>query len=72
MVTGLSLEAGARSAVSTAPTSLPCNAESKGYDVGGADGLPGFRTRRSIGDWQAKNGRAATCFPDAELVRALK
>ncbi len=46
--------------------------EAKGYDVGGADGLPGFRTRRSIGDWQSKNGRAATCFPDAELVRALK
>ena len=39
--------------------------------VGGADGLPGFRTRRSIGEWQARNGRAPTCFPDAELVRAL-
>jgi lytic murein transglycosylase len=45
--------------------------EKKGYDVGGADGLPGFKTRRSIGDWQAKNGRAATCFPDAELVSAV-
>ncbi|MEO9339182.1 lytic murein transglycosylase [Mesorhizobium sp. SB112] len=43
-----------------------------GYDVGGADGLPGFKTRRSIGDWQAKNGRAATCFPDAGIVGALK
>ncbi|RWF64990.1 lytic murein transglycosylase [Mesorhizobium sp. M4B.F.Ca.ET.190.01.1.1] len=46
--------------------------EAKGYDVGSADGLPGFKTRRSIGDWQAKNGRAATCFPDAALVAALK
>ncbi len=46
--------------------------EAKGYDVGGADGLPGFKTRRSIGDWQAKNGRAATCFPDKELVEALR
>ncbi|MFC5387622.1 lytic murein transglycosylase [Aquamicrobium segne] len=46
--------------------------EGKGYDVGGADGLPGFKTRRSIGDWQAKNGRKATCFPDAALVRTLK
>lgn len=46
--------------------------EGKGYDVGGADGLPGFKTRRSIGDWQAKNGRAPTCFPDAGLVRVLK
>jgi len=46
--------------------------EAKGYDVGSADGLPGFKTRRSIGSWQVKNGRAATCFPDAELVAALK
>ncbi|MER9138392.1 lytic murein transglycosylase [Mesorhizobium sp. M0830] len=46
--------------------------QAKGYDVGSVDGLPGFKTRRSIGRWQAKNGRAATCFPDAELVTALK
>nr|HMQ58520.1 peptidoglycan-binding domain-containing protein [Rhizobiaceae bacterium] len=46
--------------------------EAKGYDVGGADGLPGFKTRRSIGDWQAKNGRAETCFPDRDLARALR
>ena len=46
--------------------------EAKGYDVGSADGLPGFKTRRSIGTWQAKNGRPATCFPDADLVAVLK
>ncbi|AZO09926.1 MULTISPECIES: lytic murein transglycosylase [unclassified Mesorhizobium] len=46
--------------------------EAKGYDVGSADGLPGFKTRRSIGAWQAKNGRAATCFPDAALVAQLQ
>ena len=46
--------------------------ESIGYDVGGADGLPGFKTRRSIGDWQAKNGRQATCFPDIEIVGAVR
>ena len=46
--------------------------EAKGYDVGGADGLPGFKTRRSIGAWQAKNGQAPTCFPDKELVAAVK
>ena len=46
--------------------------ETKGYDVGGADGLPGFKTRRSIGDWQAKNGRAPTCFPDKQLVKAIR
>ncbi len=46
--------------------------ERLGYDVGGADGLAGFRTRRSIGDWQERNGRAPTCFPDAGLVEALR
>jgi lytic murein transglycosylase len=45
--------------------------EKKGYDVGGADGFPGFKTRRSIGEWQARIGRAPTCFPDAELVKAM-
>lgn len=39
-----------------------------GYDVGGADGLAGFKTRRSIGDWQQKNGLQPTCFPSAGLV----
>lgn len=46
--------------------------EKAGFDVGGADGLPGFKTRRSIGDWQAKNGLAPTCFPDAGLAKALQ
>ena len=46
--------------------------EGMGYDVGTADGLPGFRTRRAIGDWQQKNGRAATCFPDKSLVDAIR
>lgn len=46
--------------------------EKKGYDVGGADGLPGFKTRRSIGDWQGKNGRNPTCFPDQKLVKTLR
>jgi len=45
--------------------------EKLGYDVGGADGLPGFRTRRSIGDWQQKNGQRATCFPDRGLIDRL-
>ncbi len=46
--------------------------EKAGYDVGGADGLPGFKTRRAIGDWQAKHGMAPTCFPDAGLAKALR
>jgi lytic murein transglycosylase len=52
--------------------SLQKSLEQKGYDVGGADGLPGYKTRRSIGDWQVKNGLAETCFPSAELVKGLK
>ena len=46
--------------------------EAMGFDVGGADGLPGFKTRRSIGIWQEKSRRAATCFPDAGIVKALR
>jgi len=46
--------------------------EKKGYDVGGADGLPGFKTRRSIGDWQIKQGRQSTCFPTPDLIRTIR
>lgn len=43
--------------------------ETQGYDVGGADGLPGYKTRRSIGEWQQKRGESPTCFPTAKMVR---
>jgi len=46
--------------------------ENQGHDVGGADGLPGFKTRRSIGAWQIKQGRAATCFPTPALIEAIR
>ena len=46
--------------------------EALGHDVGGADGLAGFKTRRSIGRWQAATGRAETCFPDAAMKPVLK
>ncbi|MBP0484763.1 lytic murein transglycosylase [Sagittula salina] len=46
--------------------------ERMGHDVGGADGLPGFRTRRSIGRWQEATGQLATCFPEAAMKRALR
>ncbi|MCA1299921.1 lytic murein transglycosylase [Stappia indica] len=36
--------------------------EAKGYDVGGADGLIGFKTRRSLGAAQEKAGNPATCW----------
>lgn len=44
----------------------------KGYDVGNVDGLPGFKTRRSLGDWQAKAGLSPTCYPDASLKAKLR
>ena len=46
--------------------------QAKGYDVGKADGLAGYKTRRSLGDWQAKNGLSPTCFPDAGLKAELR
>lgn len=46
--------------------------ERQGYDVGGADGLAGFRTRRSIGEWQARNGMPPKCFPDTGIAKALR
>lgn len=45
--------------------------EHMGHDVGGADGLPGFRTRRSIGRWQAENGQTPTCFPTSSLLKTF-
>lgn len=42
--------------------------EAAGHDVGGADGLVGFRTRIAIGRTQEKSGEPATCFPDATLL----
>jgi peptidoglycan hydrolase-like protein with peptidoglycan-binding domain len=46
--------------------------EKKGYDVGGTDGLPGYRTRRSIGQWQEKAGMKPTCYPEASMIGKLK
>lgn len=44
--------------------------ERQGHDVGGADGLAGFKTRRSIGRWQESRGQAATCFPEVSMKAA--
>ena len=46
--------------------------EKMGHDVGGADGLPGFKTRRSIGRWQEATGQDATCFPRPEMSARLR
>jgi hypothetical protein len=45
--------------------------EPMGHDVGGADGLPGYKTRRSIGRWQEATGQSATCFPRASMKAKL-
>ncbi|MEF2551927.1 lytic murein transglycosylase [Aurantimonas sp. A2-1-M11] len=45
--------------------------EARGYDVGGADGLAGFKTRRSIGAFQLEAGMPETCWPTRVLAGAL-
>ena len=42
-----------------------------GHDVGRIDGLPGFKTRRSIGRWQEKNGMTPTCYPEENMLGKL-
>ncbi len=42
--------------------------EELGFDVGGADGLIGHKTRRSIGQWQEQNGEQSTCYPSHKLM----
>jgi lytic murein transglycosylase len=46
--------------------------ERLGHDVGGADGLAGFRTRRSIGRWQEAGGQPTTCWPSKAIVKRLR
>ena len=46
--------------------------EAMGHDVGSADGLVGFRTRVAIGRWQEQHGRPPTCFPDVDVIDALR
>ncbi|MEM8775443.1 MAG: lytic murein transglycosylase [Pseudomonadota bacterium] len=57
-----------RSNIATMQSAL----ERQGHDVGGVDGLPGFKTRRSIGRWQEAQGQSATCFPYAKLKTQLR
>jgi hypothetical protein len=46
--------------------------EAEGHDVGGADGLVGFKTRIAVGAWQAKAGEKVTCFPDRAMVGSFR
>lgn len=52
-------------------TAMQKNMQKMGYDVGTADGLAGFKTRRSIGLWQMKNQLKPTCFPDQKLINSI-
>ncbi len=45
--------------------------EAQGLDVGGSDGLIGFKTRIAVGQWQARNGDKVTCLPDAAMIRNI-
>lgn len=45
--------------------------EAEGMDVGGADGLAGFKTRRSIGEMEARLGLPETCWPSKALAGRL-
>ena len=42
-----------------------------GNDVGRVDGLPGYKTRRSIGRWQEANGMEPTCYPEENMLGRL-
>ncbi len=50
---------------------LQARLEGAGYDVGGTDGLAGFKTRRSIGAAEERLGLPATCWPTPALVKRL-
>ena len=52
-------------------TAMQRTLEELGFDVGGADGLIGHKTRRSVGLWQEQNGQPATCYPSTELMSAI-
>jgi len=42
-----------------------------GNDVGKVDGLPGYKTRRSIGRWQEASGMSPTCYPEEDMLGKL-
>jgi lytic murein transglycosylase len=50
---------------------LQTRLEQLGYDVGGADGLIGYRTRITVDAVQSGLGLAQTCFPDRPIVEAF-
>jgi lytic murein transglycosylase len=52
--------------------SMQLRLEKRNVDVGGADGLIGFKTRTAVGTWQSQNNLKPTCYPDAKLIRRIR
>ncbi len=52
-------------------TALQARLVQDGFDVGGVDGLIGFKTRRAIGLWQSRHNLAQTCYPTVQTVDML-
>lgn len=46
--------------------------EYRKVDVGGADGLIGFKTRTAVGTWQSQNKLKPTCYPDAVMILKIR
>lgn len=44
----------------------------RGYDVGGVDGLIGFRSRVAAGAYAKSQGLKATCYPGKALVKHIR
>lgn len=53
-------------------TDLQKRLEGRGLDVGGTDGLIGFRTRIAIGRYQKDNGLRPTCWPTQSLIKHVR
>lgn len=53
-------------------TKMQVALENLGHDVGGADGLIGFKTRIAVGKWQTAQRQPVTCFPNAAIAKGLR
>jgi lytic murein transglycosylase len=44
----------------------------RGLDVGGVDGLIGFRTRAAVGSYQKSAGFAPNCYPNPDVIAHIR
>ncbi len=44
----------------------------RGLEVGGVDGLIGFRTRTAVGDYQKSEGLAPDCYPSPSVISHIR